>query len=255
MTASSELEPITAQEDTDLALPDRFEYYFERAGATTEVREEYRDEYLLDFIVTGLQDVHAHVNLGIHVTSDQDALDQQQAFLKASEHGVEPGQFLEVEVVDENGVVLKSAYVELSDVTSNSGGLLVGFGACMSFLFNQRFSNRESTGIQVKENCTFNFFELEENIERLERMSMDDDLAVGEEMTGRIVAYFTDKGFGFIQTGEERKFFFHIANVIDDDLRAKLPSYTPGQTIDVAFEYGGHDGKKYPKAVNVALEA
>ena len=78
---------------------------------------------------------------------------------------------------------------------------------------------------------------------------------LGAPIQGRIIAYFTDKGFGFIQTDEERKFFFHIANVVDDDLRGELPSYVPGETIDVAFQYGGHDGKKYPKAINVALSS
>ena len=236
MTAS---EDITQRLPTDKGdtLPERFRYYFESAGASVEVDEEFRDEYLLDFIVTRLEDVHAHVNLGVHVTTEEDDLEQQKQFMQAAQHGV----------------VLKSIYIELSDVTSNSGGLLVAFGACMSFLFDQRYSQVNSIGIRVLENCSFNFFDLEENIERLERMSMDEDLTVGEDMNGRIIAYFTEKGFGFIQTDEERKFFFHIANVVDDDLRAQLPSYVPGETIDVAFQYGGHDGKKYPKAINVAL--
>jgi len=238
MTASDEIrETLPDAIEKGDTLAERFRYYFEGAGATVEVDEDHRDEYLLDFTVTQLQNVHAHVNLGIHVTDEEDDLDRQQQFMKAAERGV----------------VLKSVYIELSDVTADSGGLLVAFGACLSFLFDQRYSQVDSIGIRVEENCTFNFFDLEENVERLERMSMDEDLTVGEDMTGRIIAYFTEKGFGFIQTDEERKFFFHIANVVDDDLRGRLPSYVPGETIDVAFQYGGHDGKKYPKAINVSL--
>ena len=236
MTASEEISQTLPTDKGD-TLAERFKYYFESAGATVEVNDQFKEQYLLDFLVTGLQDVHAHVNLGIHVTTEEDDLAQQRKFMQAAQRGV----------------VLKSVYIELSDATSGSGGLLVAFGACMSFLFDQRYSQVDSIGIRVLENCSFNFFDLEENIERLERMSMDEDLTVGEDMTGRIIAYFTEKGFGFIQTEEERKFFFHIANVVDDDLRGKLPSYVPGETIDVAFQYGGHDGKKYPKAINVSL--
>jgi cold shock CspA family protein len=218
-------------------LAERFRYYFQSAGASVEVNDDFEDDYLLNFTVTRLENVHAHVNLGIHVATEEDDLQQQKKFIQAAQRGV----------------VLKSIYIELSDATANSGGLLVAFGGCLSFLFDERYEQVDSIGIRVREDCSFNFFDLEENIERLERMSMDQDLTVGEDMAGRIIAYFTEKGFGFIQTDEERKFFFHIANVVDDDLRGMLPSYVPGETIDVAFQYGGHDGKKYPKAINVAL--
>lgn len=239
MSASDEVkETLPEAIEKGDTLAERFRYYFEGAGATVDVDESFEEDYLLDFTVTRLKNVHAHVNLGVHVTTDEDDLQQQKQFMKAAERGV----------------VLKSIYIELSDVTADAGGLLVAFGACLSFLFDQRYSQVDSIGIRVQENCSFNFFDLEENVERLERMSMDEDLTVGEDMTGRIIAYFTEKGFGFIQTDEERKFFFHIANVVDDDLRGKLPSYVPGETIDVAFQYGGHDGKKYPKAVNVSLD-
>ena len=220
-------------------LSERLRHYFERAGAVLDTNDRFRDEYLLDFMVTDLEDVHAHVNLGIHVTSESDDLDQQQAFLQASKRGV----------------VLKSLYIEVDDVTINSGGLLVAFGACLSFLFDRRYNQVKAMGIRIYEDCSFHFFDIEESIERLERMSLDAELNVGEDIAGRIIAYFTDKGFGFIQTDEERKFFFHIANVVDDELRSKLPSYVPGEIIPVEFQYGGHDGKKYPKAINVAMNA
>ncbi|QDG52945.1 hypothetical protein FIV42_20015 [Persicimonas caeni] len=211
--------------------------YFERAGGLIDSSDRFRDEYLLDFTVSGLEDVHAHVNLGIHVTTESDDLDQQQAFLQASKRGV----------------VLKSLYIEVDDVTIDSGGLLVAFGACLSFLFDRRYSQVKAMGIRIYEDCSFHFFDLEENIDRLERMSIDEELSIGEDIEGRIIAYFTDKGFGFIQTDEERKFFFHIANVVDDELRTRLPSYVPGEIIPVEFQYGGHDGKKYPKAINVSM--
>ncbi len=221
----------------DAELAQKLREYFERAGAIIDASDRFRDEYLLDFTVTALEDVHAHVNLGIHLTTESDDLDQQQAFLQASRRGV----------------VLKSLYVEVDEVTIGSGGLLVAFGACLSFLFDRRYSQVKAMGIRIYQDCSFHFFDLEENIDRLERMSIDEELSIGEDIQGRIIAYFTDKGFGFIQTDEERKFFFHIANVVDDELRTRLPSYVPGEIIPVEFQYGGHDGKKYPKAINVSM--
>lgn len=219
-------------------LTDRFTDYFNRAGARLETDDRFLQEYLLDFTVTGLEDVHAHVNLGVHLTDSSDDLEQQRAFLQASRRGV----------------VLKAVYVEVSDATIASGGLHVAYGACLSFLFDRRYAQVKATGIRIFEDCSFHFFDLEENIDRLERMSLDEELDIGEDIDGRIIAYFTEKGYGFIQTDEERKFFFHIANVVDDELRARLPSYVPGEIIPVEFQYGGHDGKKYPKAINVSLD-
>lgn len=221
----------------DAELSRRLRGYFERAGAVIDTNERFRDEYLLDFTLTALEDVHAHVNLGVHVTSHADDLGRQQAFLEASKRGV----------------VLKSLYVEIDERTVDSGGLLVGFGTCLSFLFDRRYAQVKALGVRVYPDCSFNFFDLEESVDRLERMSLDEELAVGQDIDGRIIAYFTDKGFGFIQTEEERKFFFHIANVVDDELRTRLPAYVPGEIIPVEFQYGGHDGKKYPKAINVSI--
>ena len=41
--------------------------------------------------------------------------------------------------------------------------------------------------------------------------------------------------------------------VVDDELRSRLPGYVLGEIIGVEFQYGGNDGKKYPKAINVSL--
>ena len=111
----------------------------------------------------------------------------------------------------------------------------------------------KSIGMKIFEDCSYQFFEVDDTMQRLERMNVDEDLAIGDQLQGRIIAYFTDKGFGFIQTDDDRKYFFHIANVVDDELRARLPGYVLGEIIAVEFQYGGNDGKKYPKAINVSL--
>jgi len=218
-------------------LAGRLADYLEDAGAHVEFKEEFHDDYHLDFTVTRFEDVYAHVNLGIHVTTSRDDLSQLETFTQ----------------VARRGIVLKALYVELPEETIDSGGLLVAFGACMSYLFDKRYVQTRAMGLRIDQDCSFNFFDLEESIERLRRLSLDEDLHVGEDMLGRIIAYFTDKGFGFIQTNDDRKFFFHIANIVDDELRGRLPAYVPGEVIPVDFQYGGNDGKKYPKAINVSL--
>jgi cold shock CspA family protein len=218
-------------------LAEQLRNFFERAGAKLEFDETLQQRHLLDFTITRFKDIHAHVNLGVHVTDSVDDLDEQQQFLQSSKRGI----------------VLKAIYIEISDTSVSTGGLLVAFGACLSFLFDRRYAQVRALGMRVGEDCSFHFYDLEENIERLQRMSFDEELEIGEDLGGRIIAYFTDKGFGFIQTDEERKFFFHIANVVDDELRARLPAYVPGEIIPVDFQYGGNDGKKYPKAINVSM--
>jgi cold shock CspA family protein len=218
-------------------LADKLKTHFERCGAKIDFDPEFQKLYNLDFMITRLENVHAHVNLGVHVTTSQDDLNRMQKFVQASQRGI----------------VLKALYIEMSDVILNSGGFLVAFGACLSFLFDRRQAQSKALGMKIFEDCSYQFFELDETIQRLERMYVDDDLAIGDDLSGRIIAYFTDKGFGFIQTDDDRKYFFHIANVVDDELRARLPSYVLGEIIGVDFQYGGNDGKKYPKAINVSL--
>lgn len=218
-------------------LSDTLRGHFERAGARVDVNEEFAKLYNLDFVITGLENVHAHVNLGVHVTTSPDDLIRMQRFNQASQRGI----------------VLKGMYVEISDVVLNSGGFLVAFGACLSYLFDRRHAQTKSIGMKIFEDCSYQFFEVDDTMQRLERMNVDEDLAIGDQLQGRIIAYFTDKGFGFIQTDDDRKYFFHIANVVDDELRARLPGYVLGEIIAVEFQYGGNDGKKYPKAINVSL--
>ena len=223
---------------SDAILVKELRAHFENAGAIITESDKFREQYNLDFSINAIEDVHAHVNLGVHITSELDNFEEINKFGTASK----------------KGIVLKSIYIEVHpEIADEKGSYLIAFGACLTALFDRRHAQGKALGVRVNEDCSFQFFNLEDSMERLERLSEDDDLAIGDELDGRIIAYFTDKGFGFIQTDDNRKFFFHIANVVDDDLRSRLPGYVLGEIIPVVFQYGGNDGKKYPKAINVSL--
>lgn len=221
------------QSDLVKALSDQIE----RAGGRVEVEEKFESQYGLDFTVTRFENVYAHVNLGVHITPMLDDLEEIERFAQVSKRGI----------------VMKSLYIEIDQDTLDGGGLLVALGVCLSVLFERRHQQARAMGVRIHEDCSFHFFTLDDAIHRLDMSEREDDLQIGEDIEGRIIAYFTDKGFGFIQNEEEQKFFFHIANIVDDELRTRLPSYVPGEIIPVDFQYGGNDGKKYPKAINVAL--
>ncbi len=209
----------------------------ERAGGRVEREERFEEKYGLDFTITRFENVYAHVNLGVHITPTLDDLDELERFAQLAKRGI----------------VMKSLYIEIDQDTLDGGGLLVALGTCLSVLFERRHHQARSIGVRIHEDCSFHFFSMDDAIHRLDLHEREDDLQIGEDIEGRIIAYFTDKGFGFIQNDDEQKFFFHIANIVDDELRARLPSYIPGEIIPVDFQYGGNDGKKYPKAINVAL--
>ncbi len=211
--------------------------HIEGAGGRVEREERFEKQYGLDFSITRFEHVYAHVNLGVHITQSLDNLDEMETFAQVSKRGI----------------VMKALYIEIDQETLDGGGLLVAMGACLAFLFERRHQHTKLMGLRIHEDCTYQFFAIDEAIDRLDRPDFDEELQIGEDMEGRIIAYFTDKGFGFIQNDDEQKFFFHIANIVDDELRSKLPSYVPGEIIPVDFQYGGNDGKKYPKAINVAL--
>lgn len=228
---------IPSRPDSERSLPEQLADAFEQAGARLEYHAPFQERYHLDFTITRFEQLFAHVNLGVHITTRGEDLTQLDTFSQ----------------VAKRGMVLKALYIEIDPETVHAGGLLVAYGACLSYLFDRRYSQVRAIGLRINEDCSFQFFDLDEAVERLRRISLDEDLSIGEDMEGRIIAYFTDKGFGFIQTDDDRKFFFHIANIVDDELRARLPSYIPGEIIPVDFQYGGNDGKKYPKAINVAF--
>lgn len=220
-------------------LAEPFMDYFAGLGCRIDVDEDYNKMYHIDFGISRVRGVHAAINLGIHLTRETDNYGKQEVFLEAAR----------------KGVVSKSVYIEVCAPSLETGVIPVCFSACLSFLFDRRYHHAKAIGLRVFEDCSFHFFDLEENVRRLRKDLHDAAHDTAEALDGTIIAYFSEKGFGFIEDVTHQKFFFHIANVVDDHLRHMLPSYVQGDTIAVRFSYGGSDGKKYPKAIDVGLGA
>jgi len=232
----TDLQDVSRWSDTDLSEFVR-QTVSDEFGGKVDYDPIYSELYSLDFVINRFSGLHALVNLGVRVTFTLDDYPEQEKFLEASK----------------KGVVHKAIYIEFNRKNVQHGALEVSRAAFLAFLFDQRYRDFRAVGLRIFEDCTFHFFSIEENIRRLRREQHETTNEYDQEIRGDIIAYFTDKGFGFIEDDEAQKFFFHIANVVDDDLRIQLPSYTQGDTIPVFFFYGGSDGKKYPKAINVSL--
>ena len=211
----------------------------EELGFQIESDPTYSEIYRLDFTINRVQNVHAAVNLGVKVTLEAENVDLQEQFLHAIRRGV----------------VHKAIFVELNEANLETGAIQVLFGACIAFLFDRRYTQFRAVGVRVFEDSTFHFFGLEENVQRLQREYRTEKPPEGDQRFGHIIAYFVNKGFGFIEDDGHQKYFFHIAQVQDEGLRLRLPSYVPGDSIPVGFFYGGHDGKRYPKAVAVTTRS
>ncbi|MDX9724096.1 MAG: hypothetical protein RBU37_25335 [Myxococcota bacterium] len=214
-----------------------FREFFEDMGCRVDVDEQYLERYKIDFGVSRIEGLHAAVNLGIHVTRETDQYAEQEIFLEAARRGV----------------VSKAVYIELCAQALDTGVVPVAYAAAVGFLFDRRYQHAKSIGLRIFEDCSFHFFDIEDNVRRMRKDKHDAAHEERERLDGQIIAYFADKGFGFIEDVNRQKFFFHIANVCDDKLRVSLPAYVQGELISVRFFYGGSEGKKYPKAVEVEL--
>jgi len=215
-----------------------FSGFFEENGCRIDVDEHYRDRYGIDFSISHVDGVHSAFNLGIHLSFEPDCHKTQDLFLEATKRGV----------------VSKGLYIEICANEIDTGVIPVTFFSSLSFLFNRRFSETQNWGLKVFQNHTFHFFDLEDNVRHLRITERESVFSKDEELKGKVVAYFKSKGYGFIissGSGKESKFFFHIANVKNNTLRDQLEAYTEGSAIPVCFTYGGSNGQKYPKALNV----
>jgi len=150
-------------------------------------------------------------------------------------------------------VVTKSFYIEVCAIHFDTGIIPVTYAAALTFYFDRRFQAAKAMGLRIFEDTSFHYFDIEENVRRLRKESHDAEHHATSRLEGTIVAYFADKGFGFIEEISGQKYFFHIVSVAHEELHQRLLAFNQGDTLPVHFAYGGSEGKKYPKAIEVVL--
>jgi len=75
----------------------------------------------------------------------------------------------------------------------------------------------------------------------------------GSPRTSVTITWFNRRGFGFIQSSEGKEVYFHINEVIDEELRQALDGLDGALQSQVDFEERPAFGQKYNRAANVRL--
>jgi hypothetical protein len=198
-------------------LEERLRTKLESLGCRIYHDQTYDHQYKLDFIVNGFRDVaRLPEHIGLQVTANKDDLSKQQEFLQVQKRSF---------------VVPKAVYLEVdpeADVEQGTATLV--YAALLTLVFNSAYRRQRIVGLRLTRGFSFEFFDLEENIRRLqgfERGRRASHLAqIGEEtLIGRIINFHKGKGYGFIQCASRpSNVFFHIKNDVDEAVVAKIDS-------------------------------
>lgn len=206
----------------------------ERFGCRLMKDHGLEDRYGVTFVVERLPEVDTVLNVGVAIARSSGDLEHQSQCADTTRRNV----------------VARLLFVELGDEAEEIGAPALVYTALGSLVFDQQYRDLKAAHLHFDADASFRITPLEEQLRRLQRVDSRAHLP-DERLDGTIVAYFADKGFGFIESEDHEKYFFHIAHVEDDELRTRLPGFLPGERVNVGFRYGGHDGKKYPKAVEI----
>jgi cold shock CspA family protein len=204
---------------------ERLRTKLESLGCRLYYDQTYDHQYKLDFIVNGFRDVaRLPEHIGIQVTANKDDVMKQREFWQ---------------IQKKSFVVPKAVYLE-ADPTADleQGAAALVYAALLSLVFNRAYRHRRVVGLRLTRSFSFEFFDLEENIRRLQNgdskgvkppsrplISTDDMLA------GKIINFNKEKGYGFIEClGRPNNVFFHIRNEVSEDVLAKIDATTEEET-------------------------
>jgi hypothetical protein len=202
---------------------ERLRTKLESLGCRMYYDQTYDHQYKLDFIVNGFRDVaRLPEHIGIQVTANKDDIVKQREFLQ---------------VQKKSFVVPKAIYLE-ADPTADleQGAAALVYAALLSLVFNRAYRHRRVVGLRLTRSFSFEFFDLEENIQRLQNgdkgtkpqrpATVNEDLLVG-----KIINFNKEKGYGFIEcAGRPNNVFFHIRNEVSEDVLAKMEATAEEET-------------------------
>ncbi len=191
----------------------------------------YDHDYKLDFIIDRFKNIDKLIPVGIQITTRINDIVKQRNFLALRE---------------KKTLVDKSIYVEVHpDVDISKWGVELIYNAIVSFIYQKKKREEDIIGVRINPDVTFDYFDLA------------DSLRTGIEMRGKVVQYFSDQNYGFIESEDNNQWLFDCESIIDSALRLKfIPNiqYVEGtylkKPIYVDFEDGG---KRNGDATQIAI--
>jgi len=205
---------------------ERLRTKLETLGCRIYYDQTYDHQYKLDFIVNGFRDVaRLPEHIGIQVTANKDDAIKQREFWQ---------------VQKKSFVVPKAVYLEADPAADlEQGAAALVYAALLSLVFNRAYRHRRVVGLRLTRSFSFEFFDLEENIRRLQNGQNGDKgvkplrpVVVHEDLlVGKIINFNKEKGYGFIEcAGRPNNVFFHIRNEISEDVLAKIETTEEEET-------------------------
>jgi hypothetical protein len=211
---------------------ERLRTKLESLGCRIYYDQTYDHQYKLDFIINGFRDVaRLPQHIGIQVTAKRDDAAKQREFLQTQKRSF---------------VVPKAVYLEADpEADMEQGAATLVYAALLSLVFNRTYRNRRVVGLRLSRGFSFEFFDLEENMRRLQGFDADQRFApqVSEEvLVGRVINFHKEKGYGFIEcSSRPNNVFFHIRNGVDDAVVARIEAVGEGlmgwQQLDIPVNF------------------
>lgn len=207
---------------------ERLRTKLESLGCRIYYDQTYDHLYKLDFIVNGFRDVaRLPQHIGIQVTAKKDDAAKQREFLQIQKRSF---------------VVPKAVYLEADpEADMEQGAATLVYAALLSLVFNRTYRNRRVIGLRLTRGFSFEFFDLEENMRRLQGFEGEyksDSQVSDETLVGKIINFHKEKGYGFIECASRpNNVFFHIRNGVDESVVAKIEAageeLTGWQQLDI----------------------
>ena len=235
---------------------ERLRTKLEALGCRIYYDQTYDHQYKLDFIVNGFRDVaRLPEHIGMQITANKDDVTKQRDFAY---------------VQKKNIIVPKAVYLE-SDPTADieQGAATLVYAALLTLVFNRAYKYRRVVGLRLTRNFSFEFFDLEENIRRLQDMEKTIKspraVTLSEELLqGKIINFNKEKGYGFIECeSRPNNVFFHIRNDVDEEVLTRIEAVQEESTgwrqLDIPVSFREKSvirfGEDKPAAFDIKLSA
>lgn len=211
-------------------------------------------QYKVDFVISRFKEIpKLPPQIGVQVTTKDNDVYKQAEFFRINQQGL---------------AAPKNVFLEVDPQANLDGAAVIACFALGTFAFSRQYQEDTVTGLRIAKDLSFEFFNIKESVERLQKGRVEQQGTGGrgtkeEILEGEIVRYSTEKGYGFIKCpGYSEDFFFHISDTdqeTESEIRDRagesrgLAHYD--RPIPVEFKNGGYNrpGVKNPQAFNVVL--